>query len=276
MLTPHGSGARPPTLPPHAYQVGSTVAGKYRIKRLLGHGGMGNVYKAENMSIGRTVALKLLHPHLADDGVTLARFQREARVAAAAGHAHVVEILDMGIESHGAPFLVMEYVRGKSVAKVLRSEGPIPWQRAVDIAGQVLAALGAVHARGIVHRDLKPENVLLTVRNGRQDFVKVFDFGVAAFVETAWDATREPDLTPSGRTMGTPYYASPEQLSGSSGRDARVDLYAVGVLLYEMIAGHRPFNGKNFPDLCRQIMSADPTPLRAFIKGVIGTGTPRP
>jgi serine/threonine protein kinase len=264
MLTPSG---RDGDVQPGAFSslVGSVVGGKYRIKRLLGHGGMGSVYKAENVAIGRTVALKILHTHLADDGTTLARFQREARIAASAGHEHVVEVLDMGVEPTGAPFIVMEYVRGQSLSKLLTSGGPpIPVERAARIAGGILSGLAAVHSRGIVHRDLKPENVMLTTKNGVADYVKIFDFGISTFVEALLDPSAPFDLTPSGRTMGTPYYASPEQIQGERGRDARVDIYAVGVLLYEMLAGHKPFAQKSFPELCRAILDGRPAPLRAF------------
>ncbi|MFO0695621.1 MAG: serine/threonine-protein kinase [Polyangiales bacterium] len=264
MLTPHGGS---PSYP-HLHPVGSLIAGKYRVKRLLGHGGMGAVYKAENVAIGRTVAVKVLHAHLADDGVTLQRFQREARAAASVGHRHIVEVLDMGIEPSGAPFLVMEYVRGRSAAQVVRSEGPLVPVRAVQIVGQVLEALAAVHARGIVHRDLKPENVLLTARDGQADFVKVLDFGVATFADSSHEFMISQELTPSGRTMGTPYYASPEQLVGNSVRDPRVDLYAAGVMLFELLTGHRPFQCADFAELCRRIMNDPPPPLAVFRKDV--------
>lgn len=248
--------------------VGATIANKYRIQRLLGHGGMGSVYKAENMAIGRTVAVKVLHRHLADDGITVSRFHNEARAAASVGHDHVVDVLDMGIEANGTSFLVMEYVRGKSLEKVLRRDGPLEPRRAAIIAGQVLAGLGALHARGVVHRDLKPENVLLTVKHGQKDYVKVFDFGVAAFIEGVWEASQRQDLTPSGRTMGTPFYASPEQLAGEKARDARIDLYAVGVMMFEMLTGHRPFESKSFVELCRSIQFDAPPPMRVFRKDV--------
>jgi serine/threonine protein kinase len=262
MLTPHGRRDRNLTL-----HVGATVAGKYRIKRLLGQGGMGAVYKAENTAIGRTVALKVLHPHLADDETTLARFQREARAAASIGHRHVVDVLDLGVESSGAPFLVMEYVRGKSLSKVLRTEGPIDPRRAAQIAGQILDGLAAVHAAGIVHRDLKPENVFLTVSQGRADFVKIFDFGVATFLESAGESGQR-DLTPTGRAMGTPYYASPEQLRGEPGRDQRVDLYSVGVMLYELVCGERPYQADGFVNLCQMILYQDLPPMAVFRKDV--------
>lgn len=264
MLTPSDSGGLA-GLPPS--MVGAVIAGKYRLRRLIGHGGMGSVYKAENVGIGRMVALKILHAHLADDGTTLARFQREARLAASAGHDHVVEIFDMGVEPSGAPYIVMEYVRGQSLERTLR-EAELSVSRAVRIAGDILSALNAVHARGIVHRDLKPANVLLTTRGGRTDFVKLHDFGISTFEEAILDPQGPNDLTPSGRTMGTPHYASPEQIQGAKGRDARVDIYAVGVMLYEMLAGHRPFTKASFPELCRAIVREDPPPLAAFRKDV--------
>lgn len=238
--------------------VGTIIAGKYRLMRSLGAGGMGVVYKAENVAIGRTVALKILHGHLADDEVSLARFQREARTAASVAHRNLVEILDLGVEPSGAPYLVMEYVRGKSLAEALALEPRFEPRRAVRIAGQILAALAAVHHHGIIHRDLKPENILLTTRKGQADFVKVLDFGVAALSEDADRILRTKDLTPSGRVMGTPYYTSPEQIRGRAAPDARVDLWAVGVLLFQMLAGRRPFNASKLDDLCHEILSGAP------------------
>ena len=264
MLTPHGT-SRSAGLLSNACALGSVVAGKYRVRRLLGSGGMGTVYKAENLAIGRTVALKVLHPHLADDGVTLMRFQREARAAAAVGSAHVVQVMDLGVEPGGAPYLVMEYVRGRSLAHHIRLEAPFEPERAAHIAGQILNALSAVHAQGIVHRDLKPENILLTKQAGRSDFVKVFDFGIAAFVEGAWRSAGGAELTPSGRAMGTPVYAAPEQLRGDEKLDQRLDLHAVGVLLYQMLTGARPFEAGNFADLCKLIVRKPPAPLSAHL-----------
>lgn len=263
MLTPHSSGGPDESA---RHRVGAVVGGKYRIKRLLGHGGMGSVYKAENTTIGRTVAVKILHPHLADDGVTLARFQREARAAAGVEHPHVVDVLDMGLDKGGAPFIVMEYVRGKSAARILREVEQWDIRRACRVVGQVLDALHVVHLRGIVHRDLKPENILLTTVEGRTDYVKLFDFGVATFMESAQSASHE--LTPTGRAMGTPYYASPEQLAGLSRRDPRIDVYAVGVVLYELLCGSRPFTAEAFVELCRQVLEDDPPPMKVFRKDV--------
>ncbi len=262
MFTPHELDV--PAEGPGTLRLGAVVAGKYRIKRLVGKGGMGAVYKAENTAIGRTVALKVLHTHLADDGVTLKRFQREARAAAGIWHSRVVEVLDMGVEVSGEPYIVMEYVRGRSLSQLVRPDRPISVRRAADICGQILDALGTVHEAGIIHRDLKPANVLLGVEHGRPDFVKVFDFGIATFVESAWDAQAHGDLTPSGRAMGTPFYSPPEQIRGGSVRDPRVDIYAVGVILYELVTGYRPFRGDHLVHLCRSIMHDPPPPLRVF------------
>ncbi len=244
--------------------IGTMIAGKYRLLRAVGHGGMGTVFKAENTAIGKIVAVKLLHANLADDGIVIQRFQREARATVSIGHRNIVEVLDMGQEPSGAPYIVMEYVRGKSLKKVLRQDGQLESRRASRIAGQVLDALAATHGRGIVHRDLKPENILITPRYGEPDFVKVFDFGIATFIESMAERDRHVDLTPTGFTMATPFYASPEQIRGAKGRDPRVDLYAVGVILYEMLAAHRPYDGTNLPELCQRILSGDIAPLRVF------------
>ena len=266
MFTPHELDV--PADGPGTLRLGAVVAGKYRIKRLVGKGGMGAVYKAENTAIGRTVAIKVLHSHLADDGVTLKRFQREARAAAGIKHSRVVEVLDMGVEASGEPYIVMEYVRGRSLSQLVRPDPPSGGRRGAARGGPSRDALATVHAAGIGHRDLKPANVLLTVQHGRPDFVKVFDFGIATFVESAWDATSTGDLTPSGRTMGTPYYSPPEQIRGASVRDPRVDIYAVGVILYELVTGYRPFRGDHLVHLCRSIMNDPPPPLRVFRQDV--------
>jgi serine/threonine-protein kinase len=265
---PAGELPEPAGLHHESALLGTLVAGKYRLLRVVGRGGMGTVFKAENTTIGKTVALKLLHHSLADDGVVLQRFEREARITVTVGHPHIVDVLDMGQERTGAPFLVMEYVRGRSLKQVLSEQGPFSVQRAAHVLGQVLDALHAAHARGVVHRDLKPENVLLTQRQGDPDFVKVFDFGISTFIESAAEREHMLDLTPTGYTMATPYYASPEQLRGDKGRDPRVDVYAVGVMLYEVLAGHRPFDARSLPELFTRVLSGDPPPMRVFRRDV--------
>jgi serine/threonine protein kinase len=265
------SGASPPkkrSLPYSSDLIGTLVGGKYRLLRAVGHGGMGTVFKAENVAIGKVVALKLLHRNLTDDSVVIQRFQREARITVTIGHPNIVEVLDMGQEPTGAPFIVMEYVRGRNLKKVLRDEGALGVERACRVVGQMLEALAATHKAGVVHRDLKPENVMLTPRHSEPDFVKVFDFGISTFTESATERERRVDLTPTGFTMATPFYASPEQIRGARGRDLRVDIYAVGVILFELLTGHRPFEGANLPDLCDRILTGELTPLRAFRKDV--------
>jgi len=245
--------------------VGRLIADRYKIVGVLGEGGMGAVYVAEHLLIGRKVALKRLHPELASDAKSVARFQREARAAAATGHENIVEILDLGFAEDGAPFLVMEYLRGHSLATRLRKEGRLAPARACHIVGQVLAALDAVHRSHIVHRDLKPDNILLTRRSGRSDYVKVLDFGISKMRKEDEDAL---DLTKTGVMLGTPFYMSPEQARGMKSLDHRVDLYSVGVILYESLAGRLPFEGGNYHALLQAILVGDPPRLADLESGI--------
>ena len=246
--------------------LGRTIAGRYRIVGVLGEGGMGAVYAAEHLMLGRRVAVKRLHPELASDEQAVARFQREARAAAATGHEHIVEILDMGFAEDGAPFLVMEYLTGESLAQVLKREKRLAASRACYVVGQILAGLEAVHDKGIVHRDLKPDNVFLTRKQGRNDYVKLLDFGVSKM--RAPDGGESNPLTRTGVMMGTPHYMSPEQASGTRSLDHRVDLYAVGVILYECLAGVVPFDGPNYHALLQSILLARPRPLDTLVQGL--------
>ncbi|HJL14620.1 MAG TPA: serine/threonine-protein kinase, partial [Sandaracinaceae bacterium LLY-WYZ-13_1] len=235
--------------------VGRVIAARYRVLAMIGEGGMGAVYVAEHLGIGRKVALKRLHPELTADDKAVARFQREARAAAATGHEHIVEVLDLGYAEDGAPFLVMEYLRGRSLAQLLRAEGRLAPARACRMMGQVLAALAAVHERGIVHRDLKPDNILLTRRGGDAEFVKVLDFGISKMRPEEGEATL--DLTRTGVMLGTPFYMSPEQARGMKELDHRVDLFAAGVILYETLGGQLPFDGENYHQLLQAILSGE-------------------
>jgi serine/threonine-protein kinase len=241
--------------------IGRVVAERYRVTGLLGEGGMGAVYVAEHLLIGRTVALKRLHPELASDAHAVARFQREARAAASTGHENVIDVLDMGFGEDGAPFLVMEYLKGHSLAETLRRETRLVPSRAAFIVGQVLAGLSAVHGRGIVHRDLKPDNVFLVRRAGRNDHVKVLDFGISKM-------QRENDslaLTRTGVTLGTPFYMSPEHARGVKGLDHRVDLYATGVMLYECLSGRVPYLDANYHALLQAILRGEPPQILSLV-----------
>jgi serine/threonine-protein kinase len=241
--------------------VGRVIAGRYRIVGLLGEGGMGAVYAAEHKLLKHKVAMKRLHPELASDDKAVRRFQREAQAAAATGHDNVVKVIDMGFAEDGAPFIVMEYLKGRSLAATLRREGRLAPARACHVVGQVLAALSAVHASGIVHRDLKPDNVFLIRREGRGDWVKVLDFGISKMRVDGEDAM---DLTRTGVMLGTPFYMSPEQARGMKDLDHRVDIYAAGVILYECLSGRLPFEGQNYHALLQQILSGTPTPVGRF------------
>ena len=239
------SGEHSPSL------VGTTVGGRYHLVRLLGDGGVGAVYKAADQVLRRFVAIKLLHPDVATNAKTVERFQREARAAAAIGHPNIIDILDFGY-ADGKPFLVMEYLRGRSLASAIATDGPMAIDRACRIATHTLAGLASAHERGILHRDLKPANLMLIAHFGDRDFVKICDFGFAALLspqERIDDSGRA--LTPARTLVGTPAYAAPERLRGDETRDPRVDVYSVGVVLFEMLAGRRPFDAPTVKELAK-------------------------
>ena len=236
--------------------IGKVLAEKYRVVRRIGGGGMGSVYEAQHTVIGRKLALKLLHPQLAADEGVLKRFLNEARAAGMLGHPNIVESIDMGRTADGWPFLVLELLEGSDLEKEIARVGPLPIGRAVRIALQVAAALSAAHAKGIVHRDLKPENVFLTPRGGT-DHVKVLDFGISKFA----DAAAPSGGTRTGAVMGTPGYMAPEQITDASRADARADVYALGVILYQSLAGALPYQADTLPSLFIRILSEDPAPL---------------
>ncbi|MBN1772268.1 MAG: protein kinase [Deltaproteobacteria bacterium] len=222
---------------------------------------MGTVWEAEHTLIGRRVAIKTLRPEFAHSADAVTRFHREAQAASRIGHVNITEVTDLGITEQGAPYIVMEYLEGESLARVLEREKTLPVLRAADIIGQTLGALAAAHAKGIIHRDLKPENIFLIDHGGRADFVKLLDFGISKFQSAAGGDQR---LTTTGVALGTPYYMAPEQAAGSSECDHRVDLYASGALLYELMTGRAPYKGSNYNALLAQIVTSDPPPLSDF------------
>ncbi|MCX7807980.1 MAG: serine/threonine protein kinase, partial [Deltaproteobacteria bacterium] len=236
--------------------VGTTIAGRYHLVRLLGDGGMGAVYKAADEVLRRFVAIKLLHPAVAERPAAIERFQREARAAAAIGHPNIIDILDFGFDRR--PYMVMEYLRGRSLSQVLATEGALPIRKAVTIAAHALAGLAAAHERGILHRDLKPANLMIIQRFGDPHFVKVCDFGFAALMGPS-TIDEAKSLTPERTLVGTPAYAAPERLRGDDRRDPRVDIYSIGVVLFEMLAGRRPFEAESLRELARAIKN-DPPP----------------
>jgi serine/threonine-protein kinase len=248
-LSAHGA----PILAP-----GQVVADRYRVMSLLGEGGMGVVYRAEHVHMRKVLALKVLHPDVCNVPQVVARFEREAVAAARIDHPHVTAAKDFGRLQDGSFFLVLEYVAGRSLRQVLEA-GPVQPERALHILRGIVSAVGSAHAHGVVHRDLKPENVMLVDRDGDPDFVKVLDFGVAKLDPLAHAAPESgvQPLTRLGAIIGTPDYMAPEQALGQS-VDARADLYALGVILFEMIAGERPFRGGVLTVLRDRVMAPAP------------------
>ncbi len=222
--------------------IGRTIAGKYVVEALVGQGAMGAVYKVRQIALGTTLALKILHGHLASDPMFAARFLREAQAASRIDHPSSMRVVDFGEESDGLLYIAMEYVDGRTLAKIIEDEAPLRVSRIVDIASQALAALAVAHDLGVIHRDLKPENIMVLEGKddeGRvHDIVKVCDFGVAKLLESE---ARLPNVTAKGLVVGTPEYMSPEQACGEE-LDTRSDIYAMGVLLFHLMTGKVPFD----------------------------------
>ncbi|NMC71902.1 MAG: protein kinase [Myxococcales bacterium] len=235
-----------------ALSPGHIIDRKYRIVRLVGEGGMGAVYEAEHTFLGRRVALKLLGGDFAQDVEAVRRFYREAQAAARIGHENICEVSDVGQTSEGLPYIVMQLLQGRPLSVVIAEAAPLPVGRVVDIAHQTLEALGAAHAAGIVHRDLKPDNIFLTTVGGRKDFVKLLDFGISK-MRSAGATSR---LTVDGMILGTPQYMSPEQARGDTDVDGRADIWAVGVVLFEMLTGRLPFQGDNYNKVLYAVLTA--------------------
>ncbi len=224
--------------------VGTVVSDRYRIVRKVGEGGMGAVYQAEHAVIGKRVALKVLFADLSRRPELVARFLQEAKSASRIGHENVIDISDFGQTNEGLVYIAMEFLEGQDLGRALRSERSLPWGRARGILMQIARGLRAAHAQGIIHRDMKPENIFLVQRDGRADFVKVLDFGIAKVV-SADNNNDGPRLTQTGMIFGTPEYMSPEQAQGQP-PDHRVDIYALGCLMYHMLTGVVPFNADSF------------------------------
>ncbi|WP_437593878.1 protein kinase domain-containing protein [Sorangium sp. So ce1000] len=248
--------------------LGRTIDGRYEVQAVVGEGGMGTVYEVRHKSLGRLFALKVLRRDIAQDAELVARFIQEAKAAAAIGHPNIVAVSDFGaieVETGQAelPFFVMEFLSGTSLASLLRTEKTLPADRVGQIMLQCAAALGAAHAAGVIHRDLKPDNVYL-VRNGDQEFVKLLDFGVAK-------VTGGKRLTRIGMVFGTPHYMSPEQAEGKR-IDARADIYALGVLMYECFAGRVPFEADTYMGVLTKHMYMSPEPLEQAMSDAAALG----
>ncbi|HJL18184.1 MAG TPA: serine/threonine-protein kinase [Sandaracinaceae bacterium LLY-WYZ-13_1] len=238
--------------------VGRVVEGKYRIEKLIGRGGMGAVFRAVNTRIDKAVALKVLYRGYARGSDAERRFLREARIAGSLGHPHIVEVFDLGHLDDGKPFQVMELLEGQSLAERIQTDGALPEHEVLEIADQVLSALEAAHERGVIHRDLKPENVFLTRWRGAT-VAKLLDFGVSKSL-----AEHTLSITRTGVVVGTPYYMSPEQARGQGEVDHRIDVWAMGVLLYEAVTGVLPFNAQSVEKLLTKILTRRPVAPTRF------------
>ncbi|HEU4610814.1 MAG TPA: serine/threonine-protein kinase [Kofleriaceae bacterium] len=242
-------------------QNGDVLDGRYKIVRPLASGGMGSVFLAEHWLIHRKVAIKILHPELARDATILRRFMNEAVAAGSLGHPHIVESTDMGFTQHDVPYIVFEYLEGKVLADEIAAHAPLPIGRTLAIAHQIASALGAAHDAQIIHRDLKADNIFLAKRGGSRDHVKVLDFGISRFLAGS-DRTAL-----GGNLMGTPEFMAPEQVTSPDDIDHRVDIYALGVLIHEMLTGNVPFVLTRPNDLdaahalLARIVSEPPPPL---------------
>jgi serine/threonine-protein kinase len=236
---------------PRKLPEGTMLDDKYRIERLLAVGGMGAVYVGTHIRLRKRVAIKILNPQLSSPPM-IERFHREAITASQIGHEGIAQVTDLGTSSAGEPFLVMEYLEGESLASRLRTSGPLAVEEACELGCAILSPLAAAHRAGIVHRDLKPDNVFL-VRQSRGEMVKLLDFGISRVA----GLESEFRLTTTGLVLGTPYYMSPEQARGDGEITTAADIYAFGVMLYEMLIGNVPIRAENYNQLIYRVMMSD-------------------
>ena len=248
-----------PSPPPDDPLIGKVLSERYRIVRKIGEGGMGAVYQAEHALIEKKIALKILFQDLTRRPDLIARFLQEAKSASRIGHENVIDISDFGQSPEGLVFIAMEYLDGQDLGKLLKQTGAMDWERARPILMQIVKGLRAAHVNGIIHRDMKPENIYVIQREGRRDFIKVLDFGIAKIINA--DEMGGPALTQTGMIFGTPEYMSPEQAQGSP-PDHRVDIYAVGCIMYHMLTGHVPFTADNFMGILTKHLLEAPVPPR--------------
>ena len=238
--------------------IGVTLAGKYLVEELIKRGGMGAVYRGKHVLMDKRVAIKVLRPSLAMDDDVVARFSREAKAASRISHPHAVSVTDFGEAENGVVFLVMEYLDGQTLKEIIKTEGAMSLERTAEIVRQVSGALDAAHEQGVIHRDLKSDNIMLSQTNGG-DWAKVLDFGIAKIQQP--NGVRDIDITAANLVIGTPQYMSPEQCSHSGPIDARSDVYSLGIIIYEMLAGKVPFTGESPTVIMMKQVQDDPPSL---------------
>jgi serine/threonine protein kinase len=241
--------------------IGDVIAGKYVVERIIGEGGMGVVLAARHLELEQRVAIKFLLPEIAEQGMAAERFRREARAAARIRGQHVCRVLDVGTLETGVPFMVMEYLEGCDLASELEQRGRLPCDEAIGYVLQACEALAEAHATGVIHRDLKPANLFLEACGDGSRRVKVLDFGVSKSLLDATPGRGAAALTKTSSLVGSPLYMSPEQLDSARDVDARTDIWALGVVLYELIAGRTPFQGESIPQLVTSVLHDPPRSL---------------
>ncbi len=240
--------------------LGAVLAGKYRVERIIGAGGMGQVVEATHLELDERVALKFLLADGVDDPEILARFKREARLAVKIKSEHVARVIDIGALENGAPFIVMELLHGRDLSQVQRERRRFPVTEAVDHLLQAMEALAEAHALGIIHRDLKPQNLFLTHRKDGSDCIKVLDFGISKLMPSGDAVEAEGSLTHTTSTLGSPLFMSPEQMTKPKAVDARADIWSLGATLYKLVTGKPPFNGESVAQVCGMILIGGPPP----------------
>ena len=241
-------------------EAGRVIGRNFRIEKLLGQGAMGQVYLAEQLSLSKKVAIKVLHRHLANDPALAKRFHREAKSASHLSHPNSIQIIDFGADESGALYIAMELLEGRDLGKVIRTDFPLPLARTVRIMTQVFSALDEAHVKGVIHRDLKPENIMVMDRRGDPDYVKVCDFGIAKIQDPKSDSP-ESVVTMAGIVCGTPEYMSPEQARGEK-LDGRTDLYSAACILYQMATGELVFTAESALGVVTKHLSDQPVPPR--------------
>jgi serine/threonine protein kinase len=246
---------------PLEFNPGDVLAGKYRIERVLGQGGMGVVVAATHLQLDERIAIKFLLSSALQNQEAVARFAREARAAVKIKSEHVARVTDVGTLETGCPYMVMEYLHGSDLGGLVQQRGPLPYEEAVDFVLQASEAIAEAHSLGIIHRDLKPANLFYTQRADGSACIKVLDFGISKITGLAGSGS-DLGMTRTTTVMGSPLYMSPEQMASSRDVDVRTDIWALGVILYELLAGQVPFSADTMPQLCAMILQHPAPPLR--------------
>jgi serine/threonine protein kinase len=247
---------------PYSDLIGKTIDKKYLVQSVLGEGGMAVVYRAHHVQMERTVVIKVMQGWLLSNRNSVERFERECKLTAKLNHPNIVSVYDVGLINGKEPYLVMEYIKGESLADKINNSGALPYATTANIIIQICRGLQEAHSSGIIHRDLKPDNVLLQHKSDRPDWVKIVDFGISNFVHGS------KKLTKTGRMVGTPEYIAPEQLKDRP-IDMRTDLYGIGIMMFEMLTGRVPFDGESAESILMKHLLEDP-PTMAEVRPELG------